>query len=49
MLATRQRVLRRFWYPVIPEGALAAGKPVPFRLLGRDIVLWCGPGGAPWR
>ncbi len=47
MLATRQKVLRRFWYPVMPEAKLGAGKPLPFRLLGRDIVLFRGPGGAP--
>jgi phenylpropionate dioxygenase-like ring-hydroxylating dioxygenase large terminal subunit len=47
MLVTRQKVLRRFWYPVMPAGALPAGRPVPFRLLGQDIVLWRGRGGAP--
>jgi phenylpropionate dioxygenase-like ring-hydroxylating dioxygenase large terminal subunit len=47
MLATRQKVLRRFWYPVMPDAALTADKPVPFRLLGQDIVLWRGKGGAP--
>jgi phenylpropionate dioxygenase-like ring-hydroxylating dioxygenase large terminal subunit len=47
MLVTRQKILRRFWYPVMPDGALPAGRPVPFRLLGRDIVLWRGRGGAP--
>ncbi|WP_270935059.1 aromatic ring-hydroxylating oxygenase subunit alpha [Falsiroseomonas oryzae] len=45
MLATKQKVLRRFWYPVMPEAHLAGGKPVPFRLLGRDIVLWRGKDG----
>jgi phenylpropionate dioxygenase-like ring-hydroxylating dioxygenase large terminal subunit len=39
MLATRQRVLRRFWYPVIPSDHLADG-PKPFTLLGEKIVLW---------
>jgi len=39
MLATRQKVLRRFWYPVIPAGHLADG-PKPFTLLGERIVLW---------
>ncbi|MGG5889020.1 Rieske 2Fe-2S domain-containing protein [Falsiroseomonas sp. HC035] len=46
MLATRQKILRRFWYPVMPETALPDAKPVPFRLLGQDIVLWRGRGGA---
>jgi phenylpropionate dioxygenase-like ring-hydroxylating dioxygenase large terminal subunit len=40
MLATKQKILRRFWYPVMPKAHLDGGKPVPFRLLGRDIVLW---------
>lgn len=39
MLVTRQKVLRRFWYPVIPVGLLADG-PKPFTLLGEDLVLW---------
>lgn len=39
MLVTKQPVLRRFWYAVMPEGHLADG-PKPFRLLGQDIVLW---------
>ncbi|MGG5817665.1 Rieske 2Fe-2S domain-containing protein [Falsiroseomonas sp. HW251] len=40
MLATKQKVFRRFWYPVMPKAHLAGGKPVPFRLMGWDIVLW---------
>jgi phenylpropionate dioxygenase-like ring-hydroxylating dioxygenase large terminal subunit len=39
MLATRQPVLRRFWYPVMPVAALVEG-PQPFTLLGRKIVVW---------
>jgi phenylpropionate dioxygenase-like ring-hydroxylating dioxygenase large terminal subunit len=39
MLVTKQPVLRRFWYPVIPVDRLADG-PKPFRLLGEDIVVW---------
>jgi phenylpropionate dioxygenase-like ring-hydroxylating dioxygenase large terminal subunit len=39
MLTTRQNTLRRFWYPVLREADLA-DKPVPFRLMGEDIVLW---------
>lgn len=39
MLVTRQPVLRRFWYPVIPVEQLADG-PRPFTLLGENIVLW---------
>jgi len=47
MLVTRQPVLKRFWYPVMPAGKLPAEAPVPFRLLGQDIVLFRGAGGAP--
>jgi phenylpropionate dioxygenase-like ring-hydroxylating dioxygenase large terminal subunit len=39
MLATRQQVLRRFWYPVLPQAMLETG-PKPFILLGQPIVLW---------
>jgi phenylpropionate dioxygenase-like ring-hydroxylating dioxygenase large terminal subunit len=46
MLVTRQPVLRRFWYPVMPLDALAAG-PRPFTLLGEDIVLWLRADGSP--
>jgi phenylpropionate dioxygenase-like ring-hydroxylating dioxygenase large terminal subunit len=46
MLVTRQPVLRRFWYPVLPLAQLDPG-PVPFTLLGERIVLWRGADGAP--
>ena len=39
MLVTRQKVLRRFWYPVIPAAELEKG-PQPFTLLAEPIVLW---------
>lgn len=39
MLVTRQKVLRRFWYPVIPLSQLDVG-PQPFTLLGSRIVVW---------
>jgi phenylpropionate dioxygenase-like ring-hydroxylating dioxygenase large terminal subunit len=39
MLVTKQKVLRRFWYPVIPVVNLEDG-PKPFTLLGERIVLW---------
>ncbi|HUZ71979.1 MAG TPA: Rieske 2Fe-2S domain-containing protein [Stellaceae bacterium] len=45
MLVTRQQVLRRFWYPVMPVSRLG-DEPQPFTLLGRDIVLWRAPDGA---
>ena len=37
MLVTRQPVLRRFWYPVMPLSRLAAG-PQPFTLLGERVI-----------
>ena len=46
MLTTRQRVLRRFWYAVMPVADLADG-PKPFRLMGEDIVLFLDVDGAP--
>ena len=46
MLVTRQPVLRRFWYPVMPLDHLADG-PRPFTLLGEAIVLWQLPDGTP--
>ncbi|MEQ8966926.1 MAG: aromatic ring-hydroxylating dioxygenase subunit alpha [Azospirillaceae bacterium] len=36
---TRQPVLRRFFYPVLPADDLA-DSPVPFVLLGQKVVLW---------
>ena len=45
MLVTKQPVLRRFWYPVMPS-TLLNGEPQPFKLLGSDIVLWRGANGA---
>jgi len=46
MLVTRQPVLRRFWYPVVPLSALDDG-PQAFTLLGEKIVLWRDGDGAP--
>jgi phenylpropionate dioxygenase-like ring-hydroxylating dioxygenase large terminal subunit len=46
VLVTRQPVLRRFWYAVMPIEALRAG-PRPFTLLGEDIVLWLDAQGRP--
>ena len=39
MLVTRQKVLRRFWYPVVPSDRLG-GVPQPFTLLGTNLVLF---------
>lgn len=47
MLATRQPVLRRFWYAIMPSETLSDA-PAPFRLLGQDIVLWRGDDGAAY-
>uniref|UniRef100_UPI0035CB7077 Rieske 2Fe-2S domain-containing protein n=1 Tax=uncultured Caballeronia sp. TaxID=1827198 RepID=UPI0035CB7077 len=46
MLVTRQKVLRRFWYAIMPVSDLDDG-PKPFTLLGVSIVLWKGAGGKP--
>ncbi len=46
MLVTRQKALRRFWYPVIPTSHLADG-PKPFTLLGERLVLWRDGDGVP--
>ena len=49
MLATRQPVLRRFWYPVMPAALVDQG-PQPFTLLDERIVLWKDAAAAtpPW-
>ena len=46
MLATKQPVLRRFWYSIMPIADLADG-PKPFTLLGEKIVLFLGADGQP--
>jgi len=46
MRATETPLLSQFWYPVIPVSLLEDG-PRPFRLLGRDIVLWLDGDGRP--
>ncbi|MBO6784696.1 MAG: Rieske (2Fe-2S) protein, partial [Alphaproteobacteria bacterium] len=46
MLVTRQPLLRRFWYPIAPSSELG-DKPLPFTLLGEDIVLWRTADGSP--
>ncbi|MDB5874831.1 MAG: aromatic ring-hydroxylating dioxygenase subunit alpha [Ramlibacter sp.] len=45
MLVSQQKLFRRFWYPVMPTRLLDENRPLPFRLLGEDIVLWKGAGG----
>ena len=39
MLVTRQKILRRFWYPIVPADRLTDA-PRPFTLLGTNIVLF---------
>ena len=46
MLITQQKVLRRFWYAIMPVAHLKDG-PKPFTLLGEKIVLWLDAGGKP--
>ncbi len=46
MLATRQKVLRRFWYATKPTDCLKDG-PKPFTLLGQSIVLFLDDEGRP--
>jgi phenylpropionate dioxygenase-like ring-hydroxylating dioxygenase large terminal subunit len=46
MLVTKQKVLRKFWYAVMPISHLADG-PRPFTLLGEKIVLWLKADGTP--
>ncbi|THF29113.1 hypothetical protein E5170_18070 [Pseudomonas atacamensis] len=41
MLVTKQPVLRRFWYALLPMTALDAG-PQPFTLLGEALVVGGG-------
>ncbi len=46
MLVTRQPVLKRFWYPVLPKSFLS-DHPTGFTLLGQKIVLWLDLDGNP--
>ncbi len=46
MLATKQPVLRRFWYAIMPVDHLADG-PKPFTLLDQPIVLFLDKDGVP--
>src|SRR4051794_22978589 len=39
MLVTKQSVLRRFWYPIMPMSHVGKD-PAPFKLLGENIVVW---------
>jgi phenylpropionate dioxygenase-like ring-hydroxylating dioxygenase large terminal subunit len=46
MLATKQKVLRRFWYATVPAANLQEG-PKPFTLLGENVVLFLDATGEP--
>jgi phenylpropionate dioxygenase-like ring-hydroxylating dioxygenase large terminal subunit len=46
MLQTKQKTLRRFWYPVMPLAHLEDG-PQPFQLLGEKLVLFRDEAGKP--
>ena len=46
MLSTKQPVLRRFWYAIMPMDHLKDG-PKPFTLLGQPIVLFLDDKGEP--
>jgi phenylpropionate dioxygenase-like ring-hydroxylating dioxygenase large terminal subunit len=46
MLVTKQKVLRRYWYCVMPLDHLADG-PKSFTLLGEKLVLWLDAQGNP--
>jgi 5,5'-dehydrodivanillate O-demethylase len=40
-------LLRRYWFPVGASSELLAGKALPVRLLGEDLVLFRTPAGTP--
>jgi len=42
---SEDRTLQDDWHPVVASSALAAGKLLPVRLLGREVVLWRDPAG----
>ena len=46
MLVTKQTVLKRFWYPVIPIAHLQES-PASFTLLGQPLALWLDAEGKP--
>jgi len=47
MLVTRQPVLKRFWYPIVPMTHLHQEAPIAFQLLGQPLVLWLNAEGQP--
>lgn len=47
MLVTKQPVLKRFWYPIIPLANLSFEQPQSFELLGQRLVIWLDADGKP--
>jgi phenylpropionate dioxygenase-like ring-hydroxylating dioxygenase large terminal subunit len=47
MLVTQQKVFRKFWHAAVPLSVLAEGAPVPFTLLGENLVLFLDGAGRP--
>jgi phenylpropionate dioxygenase-like ring-hydroxylating dioxygenase large terminal subunit len=47
MLVTQQKVFRKFWHAAVPLSMLAEGRPVPFTLLGENLVLFLDGEGRP--
>jgi phenylpropionate dioxygenase-like ring-hydroxylating dioxygenase large terminal subunit len=46
MLTAEQKALRKFWYAIAPLDRLGDG-PLPFRLMGEEIVLFLDSDGEP--
>ncbi len=47
MLVTKQPVLKRFWYPIVPLSAVSFEIPYPFELLGHKLAIWLDADGHP--
>ncbi|MBF2028955.1 MAG: aromatic ring-hydroxylating dioxygenase subunit alpha [Oscillatoriales cyanobacterium C42_A2020_001] len=47
MLVTKQPVLKRFWYPIVPLSSLSFETPSPFELLGQKLAIWLDADGKP--
>ncbi len=47
MLTTQQPVFRKFWHAVMPLSMLQTQSPLPFTLLGENIVLFLDERGQP--
>jgi 5,5'-dehydrodivanillate O-demethylase len=41
------QLLRRFWQPVAAAAEVPRGRPLPIRVLGEELTLYRGEGGAP--